>query len=680
MELKKLKLTNIRSYSEEEISFPRGSTLLSGDIGSGKTSILLAVEYALFGLQPGQRGLSLLKNGENKGGVVLEFEVNGKKIIVERTLKRTSKSVNQDHASIIIDGVKTESSVTEIKTKVLEILNYPNEFIKKNNLLYRYTVYTPQESMKKIILEDPESRLNVLRNIFGIDKYKKIKENLAPMTLRLRTESRILSAEIKNLDENKNKLSSSKEFVNLLSEKINQKQSELGNFIKERQKIEGEISELEKKSKERDNFMKEIEKSNIMLLNKREQLNNEENILSELKQSISAENLFDEILFNETLNKINEFRREIEDTNKLIIENSGKVNSLELKKQEDLQKKNRIFKIDICPTCLQDVSETHKHNILNDTERQLIQNDQEISELKQNLEILEQKSTQARSLVKSLEDKKSRMDIIKARQKEFELAREKLEILERSKENVSKDIAFLESHIESLKKSSFEFSKFENLVKDKRNALNEAIGRERKTEIEIAELKKELEITRKDIDRLKIEIQKIEKTREKMIRIIEIENWLSNTFTDLINFTEKNIMLKLRNEFSKLFNKWFLMLTTDNFYVTLDENFTPIIMQGDFELDYENLSGGERTAVALSYRLALNQILNSILSKIKTQGLVILDEPTDGFSTQQLDKVRDILQELNVNQLVIVSHDQKIEGFVDNVIKLKKEKGVSVKA
>ena len=39
--------------------------------------------------------------------------------------------------------------------------------------------------------------------------------------------------------------------------------------------------------------------------------------------------------------------------------------------------------------------------------------------------------------------------------------------------------------------------------------------------------------------------------------------------------------------------------------------------------------------------------------------------------------MRDVLQELNVDQLIIVSHDQKIESFVDNIIKLKKQDGVS---
>jgi exonuclease SbcC len=102
-----------------------------------------------------------------------------------------------------------------------------------------------------------------------------------------------------------------------------------------------------------------------------------------------------------------------------------------------------------------------------------------------------------------------------------------------------------------------------------------------------------------------------------------------------------------------------------------------VIEQQDYELDYSFLSGGERTAVALAYRLSLNQVINSLLSKIKTRNLVILDEPTDGFSAQQLDKMRDVLNQLNVEQLILVSHEQKIESFVDNIIRFVKEGGVT---
>ena len=74
----------------------------------------------------------------------------------------------------------------------------------------------------------------------------------------------------------------------------------------------------------------------------------------------------------------------------------------------------------------------------------------------------------------------------------------------------------------------------------------------------------------------------------------------------------------------------------------------------DFELDYAFLSGGERTAVALAYRLALNQILNSLLSKIKTQDLVILDEPTAALDPQTENALIKALLVAAENKLVIV--------------------------
>jgi exonuclease SbcC len=136
-------------------------------------------------------------------------------------------------------------------------------------------------------------------------------------------------------------------------------------------------------------------------------------------------------------------------------------------------------------------------------------------------------------------------------------------------------------------------------------------------------------------------------------------------------------MITLKEEFSKLFSKWFSILVSDSLNAKLDDSFSPVIEQQDYELDYSFLSGGERTAIALAYRLSLNQVINSLLSNIKTSNLVILDEPTDGFSAQQLDKMRDVLNQLNTDQLILVSHEQKIEGFVDNIIRFTKDGGIT---
>ncbi|MBW2979747.1 hypothetical protein KY307_03815, partial [Candidatus Woesearchaeota archaeon] len=68
---------------------------------------------------------------------------------------------------------------------------------------------------------------------------------------------------------------------------------------------------------------------------------------------------------------------------------------------------------------------------------------------------------------------------------------------------------------------------------------------------------------------------------------------------------------------------------------------------------------------------ALNKVINDLMV-IKTKNIIILDEPTDGFSSEQLDKMRDVLEQLNAEQVIIVSHEKKIESFVDNIIRITK--------
>jgi len=84
MILKSLKLENIRSYKEQTIEFPLGTTLFEGDIGSGKSTILMAIEFALFGLGS-ERGNALLRIGAKRGSVTLRFEVNGEEYEVYRS-------------------------------------------------------------------------------------------------------------------------------------------------------------------------------------------------------------------------------------------------------------------------------------------------------------------------------------------------------------------------------------------------------------------------------------------------------------------------------------------------------------------------------------------------------------------------------------------------------------------
>jgi exonuclease SbcC len=678
MILNKITLNNIRSYKNQEITFPEGSVLLSGDIGCGKTSVLLGIEFALFGLQPGQRGSSLLRNGEREGGVILEFEVDEKKIIVERTLKK-GKTISQNYCAINIDGEKREFSVTELKDRVLKILNYPKEFSKKQNILYKFTVYTPQEEMKQIILEDPDTRINTLRHVFGIDKYKKILENISILASKLREEKRVKEWMIEDLEQDKANLTSKEDELEAKHYNLASIEKELFLKTETREKIQEEKEEISKKIEERKKLQQEIEKTKIIISNKEENLTGNLKIIMQIKNQIEE---LSKIEFNEEEVKSCEQqiifkKKEKEELNEENLRITSQINSLNIKNQENDMLKKRIIQIEICPTCLQNVEPVYKSNVINKLESNVSENLKKIEEFTFEKKKILETRIDVEKHISSKEEQLQKLNILKIRLQDVEEKKKRLEEMKKLNELIQKDIGILNQHIESISKFVFEINKFQNIFKKKQEELDEALKQERIVEIKVAELKKEIEVFSKQIEEFKERIKKTEEIREKLSYITKLETWLSKNFSPLISFIEKNVMIRLKMEFSKLFARWFSMLVSDVFEVGLDDNFTPIIEYQDYEIDYSYLSGGERTAVALAYRLSLNQVVNSLLSKIKTRDIVILDEPTDGFSEQQLDKMRDVLRQLNVRQLIIVSHEQKIEGFMDNVMRFRKEHGVS---
>jgi exonuclease SbcC len=57
--------------------------------------------------------------------------------------------------------------------------------------------------------------------------------------------------------------------------------------------------------------------------------------------------------------------------------------------------------------------------------------------------------------------------------------------------------------------------------------------------------------------------------------------------------------------------------------------------------------------------------------------LLVLDEPTDGFSKEPLFKISEILDELKCPQVIMVSHEKELESFADQVMKIEKKDGIS---
>ncbi|MBD3203052.1 AAA family ATPase [Candidatus Woesearchaeota archaeon] len=813
MILRSLVMNNIRSYKSQKISFPTGSVLLSGDIGSGKSSVLLAIEFALFGIRRGElTGNSLLRFGEKQGEVVLEFSIDKKDYIIKRTLKKNSGNVVQDSGYIIIDGKKTHGTPTELKSQILKILGYPDEMLTRSkSIIYRYTVYTPQEEMKQILLEESDVRLDILRKVFGIDKYKTIRKNTVLFLRELKKIISVNKARIEDLGEKKNQKRErihSKKEININLEKKNSDLKSIKNTIRKlknkKQEIEKKIEKVnainnklsikKAKIKEKTHLGNKIESNNKDIKNKISKIREKLDTYKDVKEKISEKSNSDKL--NKLTDKLNEFtskknilkekinsseqlitriKKEIQDmavSQKEILVKKGELEKqkkkIENKNQiientEAYQKKKEILKIKLnenkiklnnskkirekitdlskCPVCYQVVSEKHKKQVLKNqneiesdvnefidkyqillpklkkkirklksameeirfAENNIVKLKTEISNLEKSSDKIVKNQKKLNKLISEKEQVEKELEIVKKTdpdklkkmisntKKQLENIRknnirfiekknlveslnEKKQIKKNNQEELSnyqKDVSDLKKEIRELKKRKEKYKDIEDYQKKIVDKLEEKKEQEKAVEIKIAELSNEKKSIMDQINNLNNEIESKLKIKKKNSYYITIRAWLEKSFLNLMISMEKHVMYHIYNEFNSYLRLWFSLLIED-IEISLNEDFSLKLYQNGYETEYNNLSGGEKTSVALSYRLALNKVISDLIGKIKTKNLIILDEPTYGFSTEQLDKVREVFDRLDMKQIIIVSHEQKMESFVNNIIKVHK--------
>lgn len=799
MLLQQLKLQNIRSYLDQTIDFSEGSTLLSGDIGSGKSTILLAIEFALFGTsRPDLPGEALLRKGSTQGSVELNFRLSGQDIIIKRSLKKDKNAIKQLAGYITVNNIKKDLTPVELKAEIISLLGYPEELVTKNkNYIFRYTVYTPQEEMKFILQENPETRLDVLRKIFNIDKYKNVRENLQTYLKQMRTDIAVLKTKTEPLEQHKNyllELKKEKEQLNLelnkltphfkkIKEELQQQKENLKQLEQQQQyflefkqqykttlaltkeKIE-QNQELLKKEEElklhisqikvetEDNYeqikqkITELEKQKNEFLT---QKSSRQEKLNHLQQKIEEAQVEINRIKEETLqieekeelkqrlttelaekNELEKKRKQLEElwekTSQLVTKNQTL-----LSQSKELQEKIKL--LDKCPTCLQEVPENHKgtissqegqktkqaENLLFELNKKKVQISEQKSSMQEKIEQLirkenlltrtklellqlnekkeglHKKQEQLKSWVQEnnnlmqqlqkleKEDKIEKInrqidscrDVLDSYSKKKLLEQQLTDLNARIKEN-EKQLGLLNEKISCLESQLADKKDCSKEIESKRKSFEVTLQNEKELSVKQARLQTELDNLMKQEDQLEKELTELNEQRERLVRLKELYHWLEGHFLKLTYTIEKQVMLNIHYLFNQLFQEWFsTLIDDDNVYSRLDDSFTPVIEQNGYEISFHNLSGGEKTSAALSYRLALNKVINDVIGGIKTKDLLILDEPTDGFSSEQLDKVRDVLDRLNLRQTVIVSHESKIESFVENVIRVSKSEHVS---
>ncbi len=175
-------------------------------------------------------------------------------------------------------------------------------------------------------------------------------------------------------------------------------------------------------------------------------------------------------------------------------------------------------------------------------------------------------------------------------------------------------------------------------------------------------------------------VREVDELRRKAARVSlyrGYSSWLETLFLPAVENIESHVLDSIRDEFQRVFHRWFAELIEDpNVSASVDDRFTPTITQSGYDLDAQSLSGGERTAVALAYRLALNYMVKRANESMQTN-LLILDEPTEGFSKEQTYRLRGVLEELECDQVILVSHERDLESLADKIYLVEKQNGVT---
>ncbi len=839
MRIKSIKLQNIRSYVEETILFPEGSVLLAGDIGAGKSTVLFAIEYALFGTKRAElESSSLLRNGAHAGKIELTIEINktkdnntnnntnndtnnnnNKEIKISRILKRTQAAVKQDAGSIVTNNMRVDATPVELRAKIIELLGYPKDAQSvTKDLIYRYTVFTPQEQMRQILYDDKESRLNTLRKVFAIDKYKKIKENAQLIAKELRMKKRVLEESLTNLpqleeqekimrkqkEEKQQRIVAQRALLKGITEKVlsvKQQITDAEEQNKELQVLLHEVAIRDAEIKKNVQQKAQLVEKQIILLQSIEQLRakqrqlpekptliqkeiieqEKEQLEKEIQEQMQQQLLLKEqeyavgkqrkellvqiaalnagvdqrVNYEQQLEQLeseiaekNKVEQEIAAAEEFLEQCTKEIAAAEVKQAAAKETVRRIQILETCTLCLQHVEHSHKEQIItmqqhafaeameiwNRVEQQKRENQQILDKHKQLLQkiiIAEKKKAVLTSMletiaekekelvvkrtlflgveaeVKFIEQKKTHLDTIHLGQKkeaviqkkqlldalyQWELGRgeeEKNKMLLQEKEvqaaSLAAEIRLLDGQQtvlyeeqRILKKQVEEKQECVSILVKQKQVLEEIVQKEKKEEMALQSVEKEKEFLTQQETIISNQMQEKYAIKKQMQKVHTYAQWLEDYFVQLVATMEKQVFLQVHASFNDFFMRWFTMLLEDNgMSGRLDEEFTPVIEQNGYETVVTDLSGGEKTAVALAYRLALNKVINDFMRSVNTRDIIILDEPTEGFSAEQLDRVREVLNELGLKQVIIVSHETKVESFVDHVLRIEKVGHVS---
>ncbi|MGQ0377012.1 MAG: AAA family ATPase, partial [Nitrososphaerota archaeon] len=166
--IRSVELSNFLSHSDTKLEFDNGVTVFVGHNGAGKSSIIDAITFALFGQHTRKSNKGLIKHGEIQGFAKVIFSINGKRYKAERKIDvkgglstQFSEMVENQWMPLAVGERKQfrESMTQEVEKRI----GLDFEKLKIASIVQ-------QGELNSIIKAKPKEFKELLNAIIGIDK------------------------------------------------------------------------------------------------------------------------------------------------------------------------------------------------------------------------------------------------------------------------------------------------------------------------------------------------------------------------------------------------------------------------------------------------------------------------------------------------------------------------------
>lgn len=689
MRIKAVTLENIRSHRESKINFKKGFNCLVGGLGTGKSSILYAIDFAFIGDPLTRSYHYLLREGEDSAKVVVEFVVNGSTYQIERGLKRTSKGMSQDAEQLNLyrEGKPIASMRNEAIAEQLQSITGLDKEI------FREVVWVRQEHLKKLLDLTPRERQKRLDQLFRLSDYEVAWNNMRGIQREYEAERRTLEKDpdILGLDKLEvdyhqavEEFSILEDGILKLTDRLQEEEDMLQNAATQLQSLEQLRRKTEKLLQKEAELKTNIENSEAGCTRLVNEIRRKSSTLNELGQRIESLEAQLESQRRQ-LEMINlSPAASLEELNSQLSSFDGQITSIkaeqEAARKETKTFKQRVFRLqkeNKCPLCLQPLLEDYKAHMLKHIKDENAEREERLLELNRSIQELERLRSIVNKAVSDFKTYLPRIMDTKTRLSEEKEYKEKLEREFEEQQLREKNFQ------DELSKISMEISKFDLSELEAARELYDVVTNRVftvKTKLRLSESRKN-DVTQK-IEDLK---ERLERIQQKATRVDRISKLLE--IIDSIRNAYRGIQPKLRTEFVKILER-IVQQAIDNLIgeedyglnVHIDETYTPYIRgQGGYEREVQHLSGGERTLLAFAYRFALGQL---IMQARRGHGLqiLLLDEPTEslGREDRSVDRLAEAIARMKaIEQIIAVTHNEAFAEKAEHVIRLIKEANVS---